>query len=121
MVIDSGLVGSTVGGVPREQKTLKGHLLRVTSQRVYANIRRKFTCVPAEPLMSGAMSPDSMARTCLRLQGSRFRVQGSGFRVQDSGFRVQGSRSRVQSSGSGFRVQIGSGLRAEEARCLLTA
>ena len=34
-VIDSGLVGSTVGGVPREQKMLKGHLPRVIYHQVY--------------------------------------------------------------------------------------
>ena len=35
-VIDSGLVRSTaLGGVPREQKMLKGHLTRVIHHRVY--------------------------------------------------------------------------------------
>jgi len=36
-VIDSGLVGSTdsLGGVPREQKILKGHLPRVRYHQVY--------------------------------------------------------------------------------------
>jgi len=38
-LIDSGLVGS-LGGVPQEQKTLKGHLPRVIYHRVYSNIRR---------------------------------------------------------------------------------
>ena len=52
-VIEPGLVGSTdfsfitsqghetsLGGVPREQKMIKGHLLRVIYHRVYFNIRR---------------------------------------------------------------------------------
>ena len=35
-VTDSGLVGSTaLGGVPREQKMLKGHLPRVTYHKMY--------------------------------------------------------------------------------------
>jgi len=37
-VIDSGLVGSTgtsLGGVPREQKMLRGHLPRVIYHQVY--------------------------------------------------------------------------------------
>ena len=38
-MMDSELVGST-GGVPREQKILKGHLLRVVYHRVYFSIRR---------------------------------------------------------------------------------
>jgi len=49
-MLDSGLVGSTVfhsshpqgheGGVPREQKMLKGHLPRVVHHRVYLSTRR---------------------------------------------------------------------------------
>jgi len=37
LMIDSGLVGSTdsLGGVPREQKMLKGHLPRVMYHQVY--------------------------------------------------------------------------------------
>ena len=34
-------VGWLLGGVPREQKMLKGHLPRVIYHRVYSNIRRK--------------------------------------------------------------------------------
>ena len=37
---DSGLVGSTVGGIPREQKMLQGHLPRVRYHQVYSSIRR---------------------------------------------------------------------------------
>ena len=39
-MIDSGLVGTSLGGVPREQRMLKEHLHRVISDRVYSNIRR---------------------------------------------------------------------------------
>jgi hypothetical protein len=36
MLMDSDLVGSTdLGGVPREQKMLKGHLPRVLDHRAY--------------------------------------------------------------------------------------
>ena len=34
------LSGTSLGGVPREQKTLKGHLPRVVYRRVYFSIRR---------------------------------------------------------------------------------
>jgi hypothetical protein len=34
-VIDKGLVGSTLGGVPREQTMLKGHLPMVVYHQVY--------------------------------------------------------------------------------------
>ena len=34
-LIDSGLVGSSLGGVLREQKMLKGHLSRVIHHQVY--------------------------------------------------------------------------------------
>ena len=44
-LIDSGLVGSTIG-VPREQKMLKGHIPRVMYHRVYFSIRRKSQFAP---------------------------------------------------------------------------
>ena len=40
IVIDSGLVGST-GGVPREQKMLKGRLPRVIYHQVHQSMKMK--------------------------------------------------------------------------------
>jgi hypothetical protein len=43
-VIESGLVGSTVGGVPREQKMLKGHLAS-PSPRTRSYLRLIDSCI----------------------------------------------------------------------------
>ena len=38
---DGNKLRNSLGGVPREQKMLKGHLPRVIYHRVYSNIRRE--------------------------------------------------------------------------------
>ena len=63
-LIDSGLVGSTdLGGVPREQKMLKGHLPKVIYHRMYFRIRRTSEILAADNEMQGTRSSKTSRRT----------------------------------------------------------
>ena len=92
MVIDPGLVGSTVVNTTRRGS-------RAASDFFFSYIRLRGLRVQG---------------TWCRVQGAGCRVQGSGNRVQGTGCRVQGAGCRVQ--GAGCRMQ-GAGCRVQGALC----
>ena len=63
-----------MGGVPREQTMLKGHLPRVIYHRVYSNIRKLFVEVPRDFSFSGGYPRD---RGCPRMSAVTSAVTGT--------------------------------------------